>query len=159
MTAIAPALADQAKAMKSARGAIEEQPRGAGRDYLLASTYRDQAAQGADLLNKAYMNAFPAQAGIGTESGQVGLQQAGAGLRAGESAANINQGIMQTQQQEKATQLGLIGSVAGMGASAMAGGGGKSLMKMFSKPKLAAPAFDPMKYFHRTPLSGSPGFE
>ena len=122
MTAIAPALADQTRAAQSARGAIEDQPRGAGREFALAQLPMQQYSQASDLLNKAYMGAFQTQAALGTESGNVGLQQAGAGLRGAEGAANANQSVIQAQQQQKASQLGMIGSIAGLGGAALSGG-------------------------------------
>ena len=136
MTAVAPALADQAKAARSAQGAIMEGPRGVGRDYALSQLPVQQYQQGADYLNKAYMGAFPALAGLGTEAGSTGLQMTGAGLRGSEAAGNTNQGVMQAQSQQKAAQLGMIGSIAGLGASAVTGGfgggkGGGSFMNLF----------------------------
>ena len=92
------------------------------------------------MLNKAYTGAFPALSAIGTEAGQVGLQQTGAGMRSGEAAASTNNGVMQTQQQQKASQLGMIGSLAGMGANIATSG-------MASAAKKAIPSgFDATKF-------------
>lgn len=135
MTAVAPALADQAKAARGAQGAIMEGPRGVGRDYALSQLPVQQYQQGADYLNKAYMGAFPALAGLGTEAGSTGLQMTGAGLRGTEGAAGTNKGIMDTQQQQKASQLNMIGSIAGGIGGGLAGGG---LTKLFSKAPVSA---------------------
>lgn len=155
MTAVAPALADQAKAAQGARGAIEDMPRGAGREYALAQLPMQQYAQGADMLNKAYTSAFPGLAGVGTESGQVGLQQAGAGMRGAESASNTNQSVIAAQQQQKASQLGMIGSIAGLGGS-IATGGLSSLGKAGLSKGLTS--FNPISMLKKTPLQvGSDG--
>ena len=124
MTAVAPALGDIARAGRSGKEAIyDSAPRGAARDFALSQVPQQQAAQGAEFLNKAFMGAFPAMASLGTESGQVGLQQTGAGMRGAEAASQTNQSVMQNQQAQKASQLGMIGSLAGMGGSLAMGGG------------------------------------
>lgn len=125
MTAAAVPLGDIARGARGARGAIEEMPRGAGREFALAQNENQKYSQSADYLNKAFMNAFPALSGLGTEAGQVGLQNTGAGMRGAEAAAGTNSGVMQSQQQQKAAQLGLIGSLAGAAGSAATGGFGR----------------------------------
>lgn len=122
MTAAAVPLGDIAKGARGAReGIMDSVPRGAGRDFALAQNENQKYSQSADYLNKAFMGAFPALAGLGTEAGQVGLQNTGAGMRGAEAGANTNSGVLQTQAQQKAAQLGVIGSLAGAGGAAAGG--------------------------------------
>lgn len=121
LTAAAIPIGDIARGARGARENIMDSvPRGAGRDFALAQNENQKYSQSADYLNKAFMGAFPALAGLGTEAGQVGLQNTGAGMRGAEAGANTNAGVMQTQQQQKAAQLGVIGSLAGAGGQAAA---------------------------------------
>lgn len=146
MNAVAVPLGDLAKTTKSAREATyDTTPRGAARDFALSQLPMQQSSQSAELLNKAYNSAFPALSNLGTEAGQVGLQQTGAGMRSGEAAAGTNAGIMQNQQQQKASQLGMIGSLAGLGASA-ATGGFSGAAKAAAGGAKAATSFDPIKF-------------
>jgi len=122
MNAMAIPLGDIAKATRSAKESVYDSvPRGAARDFAASQLPMQQASQSATELNKAYNGAFPALSSIGTEAGQIGLQQTGAGMRSSEAAAGTNAGIMQNQQQQKASQLGMIGSLAGMGANIATG--------------------------------------
>lgn len=146
MNAVAVPLGDLAKTTKSAReAAYETSPRGAARDFALSQIPMQQSSQAAELLNTAYNSAFPALSGLGTEAGQVGLQQTGAGMRSGEAAGQTNQSVMNAQQQAKASQLGMIGSLAGLGASAATGGFGGAAKAAAGGAK-AASSFDPIKF-------------
>lgn len=123
MTAAAVPLGDIARGARGARESIMDSvPRGAGRDFALAQNENQKYSQSADYLNKAFMGAFPALSGLGTEAGQVGLQNTGAGMRGAEAAANTNQGVMQSQAQTKAAQLGVLGSLAGAAGGVVTGG-------------------------------------
>lgn len=141
MTAAAVPLGDIAKGSRGARESIMDSvPRGAGRNFALAQNENQKYSQSADYLNKAFMSAFPALSGLGTEAGQVGLQNTGAGMRGAEAAANTNQGVMQSQQAQKAAQLGLIGSLAGAAGSAATGGSTNFIPKKAN----AAPQANPV---------------
>jgi len=125
MQASAVPLGNLAKATQQARANIMEMAPGAARTAALGQLSREAGGQQASFLNQSYLSAFPALQGLATESASTGLSAAGAGYRGVEGAATTNKGIMDTQQAEKASQLGLIGSVAGM-AGSIAGG---ALMK------------------------------
>jgi|CXWL01.1.fsa_nt_gi hypothetical protein len=123
LRAAAVPIGDTAKLAAGAKESIyENAPRGAARDFALAQVPRDQYAQIAEMLNKAYLGAFPAMASIGTEAGQVGLQQTGAGMRGVEGAVNTNAQIMENQARQYAARLGLFGSIASAATSAVTSG-------------------------------------
>jgi len=129
MAASAVPLGNLAKATQQARANIMEMAPGAARTAALGQLGRESGGQQASFLNQSYLSAFPALQGLATESASTGLSAAGAGYRGVEGAATTNKGIMDTQQAEKASQLGLVGSLAGMaGSIATAGmmGGGKA---------------------------------
>ena len=128
MTASAAPLANLSRMTQQARANIMEMAPGAARTAALGQLGREAAGQQSTLLNQAYLSAFPALQGLASESGSTGLQTAGAGYSGIGAAANTNQQIMQAQQQQKASQLGLIGSLAGAAGSiagGFMGGGGK----------------------------------
>lgn len=134
LTAAAAPIGDISRMGRSTSAAIADNvPRGAARDFAQSQVPQNTYAQSAGYLNQAFNNAFPALANIGTESGGVGLQYQGAGLRGLEGAGQTNDSIARTQQQQKASQLGVLGSLAGVagniatgGMSGMAGGAAKS---------------------------------
>jgi len=136
MTAAAPMMGEISRGARASQEQImDSTPHGAARDFAMSQVPRDANAQSADALNKVYMGAFPALSSIGTESGQVGLQQTGAGLRGMESGATTNQSVMDAQQKQKAATLGMIGSLAGAAGGALTGGmtGGFKMPSFMSK--------------------------
>lgn len=133
MAASAVPLGNLAKMTQQAKANIMEMAPGAARTAALGQLSREAAGQQSTFLNQNYLSAFPALQGLASESGNVGLQTAGAGYRGVEGAASSNQQIMQAQQQQKASQLGLIGSLAGAAGSAVGGGGFSKLTNLFKK--------------------------
>ncbi len=123
MSASAIPLANLTRMTQQARGNIMEMAPGAARTAALGQLGREAAGQQSSMLNQAYLSAFPALQGLASEAGGIGLQSAGAGYRGIESAGATNQQIMQMQQQQKASQLGLIGSLAGAAGNIATGGG------------------------------------
>ena len=97
-------------------------PAGAARDLALAEVSRDRRSQTADFMNRAFMSGLQGLTGLGSESGQFGLQETGAGLRAGEAAGTTRNNVMQADAARKAATLGFLGNLAG--AAGMAAGGG-----------------------------------
>ena len=142
MSASAVPIGNLAKMTQQARASIMEMAPGAARTAALGQLGRETAGQQSTLLNQAYLSAFPALQGLATESGSTGLQSAGAGYSGIGAAANTNQQIMQAQQQQKASQLGLIGSLAGAAGSIAGGflGGGKG--GTTSSPSFSSAAFN-----------------
>lgn len=134
MAASAPELGNLEQQARQARANIMEMAPGAARSAALGQSERELAARRSTILNQNYLSAFPALQGISTDFANTGLQQAGAGYRGVEGAATSNKQIMDTQQQLKASQLGLIGSLAGAAGRAVGGiGDGGGLMSLFKK--------------------------
>lgn len=120
-------LGNLAKMTQQAKANIMEMAPGAARTAALGQLSREAGGQQSTLLNQAYLSAFPALQGMASETGSFGLQQAGAGYRGIEGAGATNKQLMDTYQQQKASQLGLIGSLAGTAGSMFGAGmfGGK----------------------------------
>lgn len=121
--AAAPEIANLEQQARQARANIMEMAPGAARNAALGMTERDLAARRSAILNQSYLSAFPALQGLASESGSTGLQAAGAGYSGIGAAASTNKDVMLAQQQEKASQLGLIGSLAGVAGTAVGSGG------------------------------------
>lgn len=135
LTAAATPLADISRSARRAKEEIyNTAPRGAARDFALSQVPQQSYAQSADLLNKTYLSAFPALSQYGSESGNMSLQQAGAGLRGIEGGINTNKSVMDNQQQQKASTMNLLGGLAGT-AGTIATGGTSSLGGLFNKKK------------------------
>ena len=130
MTAAAIPLGNIAKLAQQQKGSIEDSVQsGPARDYAIGRLGRDAYAKQAETLNNLHEGAYQSLHGIANEDAQLGLQQLGAGSRGTEAASSTNQGIMQAQNQRKAAQLGLVGSIAGIAGGAaggMMGGFGKT---------------------------------
>ena len=150
MTAAAPGLSNISKQAQSAKGNIMETiPAGAARQYALAQIDRGKAGQGADFLNQAYMQSFPALQGIAKDTGDFGLQRLGAGYRGLEAAGQGNQAVIQSETQRQAAKMNMLGGLASVAAGRIMGalkkGGG-------SAPAAAAP-FQSTQNFN-TPSNG-----
>jgi hypothetical protein len=97
-------------------------PAGAGRDYAIAAAKRGQGTDVSTALNQIITQALTGQAQLGQQAGQLGLQETGAGISSLDTASQSNQALMQAKQQQKASQMGVIGSIAGAGGMALGGG-------------------------------------
>lgn len=141
LTAAAVPLGNLSRSAAGAReSAMNTMPRGAARDFAISGIDRDAYGQSASFLSQAFLSSFPALAGMATEDSGIGLQQLGAGMRGVEGAASTNNGIQQVQQQQKASQLGLFGNLAGMAAGAATGG----LSSIGGAAKSVAPSMSSM---------------
>lgn len=122
-TALAPSISGVTSAYAGSKNNIMDTlAPGAGREFALGQLERDKANNLAQLPNNAYLQSLNTLAQIGSGQGQFGLQQLGAGLRSGEGASQTNSTVMQAEAQKKASQLGLLGSMAGAAGMAMTGG-------------------------------------
>lgn len=92
-------------------------PEGAARDTALAQVAAGAPAARTAVLNNEFMQALSGLAALGGNQGEFGLQQLGAGLRAGEGAAQTNNAMMQAAAQRKAATMGAIGQAAGLAGS------------------------------------------
>ena len=131
MTAAAPGLSNISKQAQSAKGNIMETiPAGAARQYALAQIDRGKAGQGADFLNAAYMQSFPALQGIAKDTGDFGLQRLGAGYRGLEAAGQGNQAVIQSETQRQAAKMNMLGGLASVAGGGITGalkkGGGST---------------------------------
>lgn len=119
-TALAPQTAAITKSFTDARSNIMDGVApGAGREFTLGQLERDKANTTALLPANAFLQSIDALAKIGQGQGNFGLQQLGAGMRAGEGAAQTAGAVQQADAQRKAAQMGLLGSIAGAGGMAV----------------------------------------
>ena len=126
--AIMTALAPQTQALSQERSQNQEQiyesmPAGAARDYAIGQNNQNVNSQTANLQASAVAQAPNTLANIGAGFGSNALQELGAALGFGNSATSAtnaasttNQGVMNVQEQGKASTLGVIGSLLGAGA-------------------------------------------
>lgn len=105
-------------AQSSKENIYDQMPAGAGRDVALAQNTMNKNSSTASFLNDAYTKAFSGLAGMGTESGNVGLQTVGGGLNAFSGSANTTGQVMNADQQAKQSTMSLFGSLAGAGGMA-----------------------------------------
>jgi hypothetical protein len=111
-----------AKSAQATKENIYDQiPAGAGRDVALAQNTMNKNTGVASFLNDTYMKAFPALAQMGSESGNVGLQALGGSENAFSGASSTTGQVMQADSANKASTMGLLGSLAGAGGMAAMG--------------------------------------
>lgn len=123
LTAAAPQIGNITQQNEAAKASIWNNiPAGAGRDAALAQQKVGQAGQVANTLNTTYNSALTGLAQLGSGQQGVGLQEAGAGFTGVSGAQSAYGNVMQTQEQQKASTMGLIGSIVG-GAAGVATGG------------------------------------
>jgi hypothetical protein len=119
-TALAPAFAGVTKSFDAAKNnVLDSVAPGAGREFVMGQIERDRANQTAALPGQFHLQSLDALAKFGSGEGAFGLQQLGAGMRSGEASVNSNAQIMQADAQRKASQMGLLGSLAGAGGMAV----------------------------------------
>lgn len=111
------------RAQQATAGNIFDSVReGPVRDFMIARTHRDANAETANLQSDTFLKSLQTLFGAGTEQGNFGLQQLGAGSRFLEGGVNTNQMLMQNAAARKAATMGAIGQAAGMAGSAAVGG-------------------------------------
>lgn len=109
------------QAQQEKRSIQESAPTGPTKDFLLASASRDRISSLYDYVRAAYEQAPVNLANLGSESGQVGLQEFAGGERGIEGSASTRSNLMQIQAQARASMLNFIGGLAGT-AGKLAGG-------------------------------------
>lgn len=97
-------------------------PAGAARDYALAANHINTGNQVASLTNSTFMSAFPTLAQLSGAQYSTGLQQTGAGITSESNAATTTGNVLQSQNAQKASTLGLVGSLAGTAGSVATAG-------------------------------------
>lgn len=96
-------------------------PSGAARDFALAMNEKGRTAATGTAMNQGFFEALNTLMQAGGAQGQFGLQQMGAGLRAGEASGSTANSLIQAGNQRKAAQMGLLGNIAGAAGSAAGG--------------------------------------
>lgn len=96
-------------------------PSGAGQQAALAQLPAQQASQTAGVLNQTYTNALGQLAQLGASYGGVGLQEGSLQNSNLTGAANTYGQVGQEAASSKASTMGLLGSIAGAGATGFAG--------------------------------------
>lgn len=120
--AIAPMAGEITRAAAASKEAAYDVPAGAGRDYAMATIDANKNAQIAGATNQTWMDAFSKLAGLGTESGQMGLQSYGGAFRGFEGGSQGIGSVMQVDAMGRASLFNFLGSLAEAGGT-MAGAG------------------------------------
>jgi hypothetical protein len=95
---------------------MQNAPRGGARDLAISDAQLSKGAQISNLTTGSYTGAFPSLASLGGQNVSQGNAATSTGLQGLNSAANQYGNLQQLQNQQKATQLGFFGSLAGAGA-------------------------------------------
>jgi hypothetical protein len=116
-TANAPAIAGITQASNSAKSSImQDNPRGGQTNLAIQEADLSKGAQIGNLTTQSYTQAFPSLAQIGGQNVSQGTAATGVGLQGMSSAANQYQGLLSNNAADKASTLGMFGSLAGSGA-------------------------------------------
>ena len=117
-TANAPAIQQITGASNSAKkNIIQDQPRGGERNLALEEADLSSGAQISQLTTGSYTGSFGSLAGLGGQNVSQGNAATATGLQGMNAAANQYGQLQQINNEQKATQLGFLGSLAGAGAS------------------------------------------
>jgi hypothetical protein len=100
---------------------IQDAPRGGGRDLALAEADINKGAEISKLTTGSYLGSFGSMANLGGQNVSQGNAATSTGLQGMNAAANQYGQLQQLGNEQKATQLGFITSLAGS-AAAVAGG-------------------------------------
>ena len=129
MSGISTIVGEQDAQYKAARENIERSlPPGPAKNSAIAKLERERAGASGRLIVSSIDTAIDKLANIGSGIGSFALNEAGAGIRSVEGAAQTQSAILQTEAQGKAATMGFLGDLAGAGGSIVGGlvGGGKS---------------------------------
>ena len=95
---------------------IKDNPRGGERNLALEDADITKGAQISQLTTGSYTGAFPSLSSLGGQNVSQGTAATGTGLQGMNAAANQYGQLQQLSNEQKATQLGFMGSLAGSGA-------------------------------------------
>jgi hypothetical protein len=114
----APAIQQIGAASDSAKKSIvQDNPRGGERNLALEEADITKGAQVSQLTTGSYTGSFGSLAGLGGQNVSQGTAATGTGLQGMNAAANQYGQLQQINNEQKATQLGFMSSLAGAGAS------------------------------------------
>jgi len=99
----------------------QDMPRGGERNLAMEEADLSSGAQISQLTTGSYTGAFGSLAGLGGQNVSQGNAATGTGLQGMNAAANQYGQLQQLNNEQKATQLGFLTSLAGTGAE-IAGG-------------------------------------
>lgn len=119
----APAIQSIGKESASAKkNIVQDQPRGGERNLALEEADITKGAQISNLTTGSYASSFGSLAGLGGQNVGQGTAATATGLQGENAAANQYGQLGQLQNEQKATQLGFFGSLAGAAGTAAGGG-------------------------------------
>ena len=114
----APAIQQVTEQSNSAKNSIlQNNPRGGERNLALEEADISKGAQISNLTTSSYLQSFPSLASLGGQNVSAANSATGTGVQSMNAAANQYGNIQQLNNEQKATQLGFISSLAGAGAS------------------------------------------
>lgn len=96
---------------------VQDQPRGGERNLALEEADLSQGAQISQLTTGSYTGSFGSLAGLGGQNVSQGTAATSTGLQGMNAASNQYGQLQQINNEQKATQLGFITSLAGAAAS------------------------------------------
>ena len=99
---------------------MQDMPRGGERNLALEEADISKGAQISQLTTGSYTGAFPSMAQLAGQNVSQGTQATTTGLQGMNAAAGQYGQLQNMLNEQKATQLGFITSMAGAGASALA---------------------------------------
>lgn len=105
------------KSNQAKQNIIQDNPRGGERNLALEEADIAKGAQISNLTTGSYVGAFPSLASLGGQNVGQGNAATSTGLQGMNSAANQYGQLQQLSNEQKATQMGFITSLAGAGAS------------------------------------------
>lgn len=115
----APAIQEIGSKSDSAKkNIIADTPRGGERNLALQEADITKGAQVSNLTTGSYVGSFGSLAGLGGQNVSQGNAATSTGLQGMNAAANQYGQLQQIDSEQKATQLGFITSLAGVGAEA-----------------------------------------
>lgn len=97
---------------------MQDQPRGGARDLAISEADLSKGAQISNLTTGSYLGAFPSLAQLGGQNVSQGNAATATGLQGLNAASNQYGQLQELNNQQKATQLGFITSLAGAAAGA-----------------------------------------
>ena len=113
----APAIASiDASSNAAKKNITQDMPRGGERNLALEEADISKGAQISNLTTGSYTSSFGSLAGLGGQNVSQGNAATATGLSGMNSAANQYGQLGQLQNEQKATQLGFVGSLLGSGA-------------------------------------------
>jgi len=107
-------ITEQSNAAK--KNILQDNPRGGERNLALEEADITKGAQISNLTTGSYLGSFGSLAGLGGQNVSQGTAATSTGLQGLNAAANQYGNLQQLQNEQKATSLGFISSLAGAGA-------------------------------------------